>query len=135
MPKASPHGCADPSCAALVPYGVRYCADHAAAQDAAAAAQTRDYDRARGTATQRGYGAQWRKRRDLFLDLYPLCGMRPDGRAPVLSHCHDDGRLTPAYQVDHVVPHRGDPALFWDEQGNWQALCQDCGIRKTRAGL
>jgi 5-methylcytosine-specific restriction protein A len=24
--------------------------------------------------------------------------------------------------VDHIRPHMGDPALFWDE-GNWQALC------------
>lgn len=27
--------------------------------------------------------------------------------------------------ADHVVPHRGDEALFWD-RGNLQCLCQRC---------
>lgn len=27
--------------------------------------------------------------------------------------------------VDHVIPHRGDDVLFWDES-NWQALCKSC---------
>ena len=27
--------------------------------------------------------------------------------------------------VDHVIPHRGDWRLFWDES-NWQALCKHC---------
>lgn len=27
--------------------------------------------------------------------------------------------------VDHIVPHRGDPVLFWDER-NWQPLCKRC---------
>ncbi len=27
--------------------------------------------------------------------------------------------------ADHVVPHRGDEALFWD-RGNLQCLCKDC---------
>ena len=68
--------------------------------------------------------------------------MRPDDQVPVMSQCFLDrqatnGRrgLTPATQTDHVVPHRGDPTLFWDEQGNWQALCRSCGARKSQAGL
>ncbi|WP_349253802.1 HNH endonuclease signature motif containing protein [Bradyrhizobium sp. CB2312] len=28
----------------------------------------------------------------------------------------------PAVVVDHIKPHRGDRALFWDK-GNWQPLC------------
>ncbi|WP_314945899.1 hypothetical protein [Bradyrhizobium cosmicum] len=28
----------------------------------------------------------------------------------------------PAVVVDHVKPHRGDRALFWDKR-NWQPLC------------
>ena len=131
MPQASRHPCADPSCAALIPYGVRYCATHTPARTDT----DRAYDSKRGTATARGYGPRWRERRLLFLERYPLCGMRPGGRAPVRSRCFDDGRPTPAEQVDHVIPHRGDPTLFWDEQGNWQALCRSCGIGKTAAGL
>lgn len=32
--------------------------------------------------------------------------------------------------VDHIVPHRGDDRLFWDEE-NWQALCKNCHDSKT----
>lgn len=32
--------------------------------------------------------------------------------------------------VDHIVPHRGDEKLFWDES-NWQALCKRCHDSKT----
>lgn len=36
--------------------------------------------------------------------------------------CQAYGRVTVAEVVDHVTPHKGDQALFWD-RGNWQALC------------
>ena len=39
--------------------------------------------------------------------------------------CEQLGTLTPANVVDHIVPHKGDQALFWD-RGNWQALCGHC---------
>jgi 5-methylcytosine-specific restriction protein A len=32
--------------------------------------------------------------------------------------------------VDHIIPHRGDQALFWDEE-NWQPLCLVCHNAKT----
>lgn len=32
------------------------------------------------------------------------------------------GVAAPARQVDHIVPHKSDPLLFWD-QGNWQGAC------------
>ncbi|MGN0150610.1 MAG: HNH endonuclease, partial [Clostridia bacterium] len=32
--------------------------------------------------------------------------------------------------VDHIVPHRGDERLMWDEN-NWQALCKPCHDNKT----
>jgi 5-methylcytosine-specific restriction protein A len=60
--------------------------------------------------------------------------MRPDGKRPVMSECFDAGIVTPAYQVDHVVPVSQRPDLFWDE-ANHQALCQSCGARKSQAGL
>jgi 5-methylcytosine-specific restriction protein A len=52
-----------------------------------------------------------------------------------MSRCHDEGRVTVATLVDHVVPHRGDIDLFWDELHNWQSLCAACHARKTTAGL
>jgi 5-methylcytosine-specific restriction protein A len=40
------------------------------------------------------------------------------------------GRITPATVIDHITPHRGDRALFW-QSSNWQALCKPCHDRKT----
>jgi len=51
-----------------------------------------------------------------------------------MSQCFDEGRTTAAQQTDHVVPHRGNQRLFWDE-ANWQSLCHQCGARKSQAGL
>jgi 5-methylcytosine-specific restriction enzyme A len=70
-----------------------------------------------------------------FRAQYPWCGARPDGQRPVMSQCYDLGLTTTAQQVDHVQPHRGDLALFWDEAHNWQSLCAQCGARKSKAGL
>ena len=40
------------------------------------------------------------------------------------------GRIVPATTVDHIIPHRGDLKLFWD-QNNWQSLCTSCHSKKT----
>ena len=41
-------------------------------------------------------------------------------------------RHEPAGILDHIVPHRGMPHLFWD-QDNWQGLCIRChGIKTAR---
>jgi len=77
----------------------------------------------RGTAAARGYDARWREARRLFLQRNPLC-----------QQCLKRGKLTPAIVVDHIVPHRGDQHLFWD-QDNWQALCKHCHDQKTGHGL
>ena len=73
----------------------------------------------------------------MFLAAHPLCGMRPNRQHPVMSQCFDISATTLATVVDHVVPAHGDAEhpLFWDEAGNWQALCAHCHNRKTRAGL
>ena len=77
----------------------------------------------RGNAAARGYDTKWREARKLFLKRNPLC-----------QECLKHGKLTPATVVDHIVPHRGDQYLFWD-QDNWQALCKDCHDKKTGSGL
>ena len=53
---------------------------------------------------------------------------------PLCVECLNMGRTEPATVVDHIVPHRGDLALFWDRRGNWQALCVDHHNRKTGKG-
>ena len=37
--------------------------------------------------------------------------------------CQAEGRVTPAQVTDHIKPHKGDEALFWDVS-NWQSLCK-----------
>ena len=77
-------------------------------------------DKARGTAHERGYTSAWTKARDAYLMHHPLC-----------AQCQLNGMVTAASVVDHIVPHRGDKALFWDSAGNWQPLCKPCHDRKT----
>ena len=84
-----------------------------------AAAVKRELDRLRPSAARRGYGPRWRRARAAFLARHPLC-----------ASCQADGRLVPATVVDHVVPHRGDAALFWSK-ANWQGLCNPCHDAKT----
>lgn len=79
-----------------------------------------EHDAKRGSAASRGYGPEWRRYRIGFLIEHPLCVM-----------CADAGVLTAAALVDHIEPHRGDRALFWDAK-NHQALCYSCHTRKTR---
>ena len=74
------------------------------------------------TTTSRGYGYAWQQARERFLMAHPLC-----------AEClrEDSERTTRATLVDHIIPHRGDKALFWDE-GNWQSLCRPHHDIKTR---
>ena len=109
LPRFPDHPCAHPGCPRLVPRGKKYCDEHA----------TQHPEEIRPAAA-RGYGARWNKARKRFLEKNPLC-----------AECLKAGRYVKATDVDHIVPHRGDPKLFWDE-GNWQALCHRCHSVKTR---
>lgn len=60
------------------------------------------------------YGRKWRKARSAFLKSHPLCII-----------CTRTGTTSVATVVDHITPHKGDLALFWD-QNNWQPLCENC---------
>ncbi|CAK7037189.1 HNH endonuclease signature motif containing protein [Tissierella sp.] len=70
-------------------------------------------------AGQRGYDTRWRRARERFLKANPLC-----------VECLNKDSIVDAMVVDHVVPHRGNDKLFWDET-NWQALCKSCHDKKT----
>ena len=111
MPKHPKRPCRYPGCPNLCESGT-YCPEHSAGSP----------DRLRGSAAERGYDAKWRRARKRFLQHHPLC-----------EKCLSQGTLTPATVVDHIVPHRGDRALFWDEN-NWQPLCKNCHDQKTGSG-
>lgn len=73
----------------------------------------------RATSAKRGYGYRWQQTRKGWLMRHPLC-----------VECLAQGRTEPATDVDHIVPHRGDQALFWDRD-NWQSLCKSHHSAKT----
>lgn len=67
-----------------------------------------------GSANSRGYTYKWQKAREVFLFSNPLC-----------VYCEKIGKVTVANVVDHIIPHKGDQKLFWDQK-NWQPLCKYC---------
>lgn len=128
MPHKPLRACRYPGCPNLCK-GV-YCEEHQKLLDkrwanrgeGAEVVQQKEYDRQRGTAAQRGYDGKWQQARKGFLAKHPLC-----------AECLKNGIYTPATVVDHIVPHRGNKALFWDKN-NWQSLCQYHHNQKTARG-
>ena len=92
-----------------IPKGQKYCDEHIGL-----------HPEENRSASARGYGSRWRRLSKAFLLAHPLC-----------VECAREGRYVKATVVDHIVPHRGDPVLFWD-RGNWQALCHRHHSIKTR---
>jgi len=113
MPRTPKRPCRYAGCPNLCEHGV-YCKEHQ---------RLFGDDTIRGGADARGYDASWCKARTLFLRQHPLC-----------VECRKEGKLTPATVVDHIIPHRGDKALFWDIN-NWQPLCATHHNKKTGSGL
>ena len=113
MPQKPNRPCRYPGCPGLCEQGQVFCKDH----------MEWSGDRLRGGADARGYNAKWKSARLCYLRRHPLCVL-----------CQRKGRLTPATVVDHIVPHRGDEELFWDNK-NWQPLCKSCHDKKTGMGL
>ena len=58
--------------------------------------------------------AGWQALRGQQLRLEPTCRL-----------CRQAGRVTPATVADHVEPHRGDRARFFDSN-NLMSLCATC---------
>lgn len=110
-----PRPCMHPGCPALVRGGNR-CGEHQRDQD-------RRQDTRRGSSAQRGYGAAWQRARKRYLRAHPLC-----------VECEAEGKTVEATVVDHIIPHRGNQELFWDEEGNWQPLCKTHHDQKTGRG-
>ena len=70
-------------------------------------------------AAKRGYNRRCQKARKSYLEAHPLC-----------VQCAKQGKYVRATVVDHIIPHRGDQKLCWD-QNNWQSLCKNCHDKKT----
>lgn len=76
-------------------------------------------DKRRGTATQRGYDAVWRRLRLLQLHKEPLC-----------RFCAQMGRSVEAQAVDHIVSIKEAPHLRL-EPSNLRSLCKRCHDQHT----
>jgi 5-methylcytosine-specific restriction protein A len=65
----------------------------------------------------------------------PVWGLRAVAlrKHPICVICKLAGKVTAATEVDHVIPHRGDPLLFWNVE-NLQGLCGTCHALKTLRG-
>lgn len=108
MPVRAPRLC---GCGMVVPSGARCACE--VKRDAERKAR---FDKTRPTASTRGYNRRWSKESRAFLERCPFCaccGRRLDLDTPR------------AAVVDHITPHKGDDALFWDKT-NWQRLCTPC---------
>ena len=112
MAHKAPRPCRFPGCSKTTTTEDGYCPIHRKLL-------SQKFERTRETAVQRGYSTRWHKARRMFLNAHPLC-----------MRCLLSGTTTPATIVDHIKPHRGDDALFWDES-NWQSLCGTCHRIKT----
>lgn len=108
MPWKPQKPCATPGCGRLT--DGRFC-------DAHEREHHRDHDQKRRAAQpwRAWYNtARWRVLRSWRLSTEPLCRM-----------CRDAGLTTAASVADHIDPHRGDEAKFFDPE-NTQSLCKSC---------
>ena len=108
MPYRPKTPCHHPGCPELVEPGRLYCEKHLPL-----------HPEVTRPAAKRGYNRRWQKARKSYLEAHPLC-----------VQCAKQGKYVRATVVDHIVPHRSDQKLFWD-QNNWQALCKNCHDKKT----
>ncbi len=106
MPYAASRPCSYPGCTTLVRFG--RCLEHMLPEVSYHNPQA-----------ERLYNsAMWRRLRQAQLRQYPWC-----------AECLRANIYTPATDVDHVTPHRGDAMLFFT--GKLQSLCHVCHSRKT----
>lgn len=60
--------------------------------------------------------ARWERKRQALFAAQPLC-----------VKCLEVEEVTIADTADHIIPHRGNPDLFWN--GDLQPLCAACHSR------
>jgi 5-methylcytosine-specific restriction protein A len=101
--------CAEPGCTALV--RAARCDRHR---------RERREQPKRQSPRKAGYSARWDRESKRYREEYPLCEL-----------CLLNGDVRATQAVDHIIPHRGNPVLMWDD-GNWCAICWRCHTWKTR---
>ncbi len=70
-------------------------------------------DKERGSASERGYDANWHKVSEMHLRGFPLC-----------AECEKKGRVTAAILTHHIIPiAKGGAVYDWD---NLESICELC---------
>jgi 5-methylcytosine-specific restriction protein A len=111
MPSRPLRPCCHVGCTELVVKG--YCIKHTP--------EPRQYDKHRGSSSERGYDYRWQRFRDRYLKLNPLC-----------VDCLTQGNIEPAVDVHHIVKlTEGGKRL---EPSNCKPLCHVCHSVRTRRG-
>lgn len=110
MPTKPKRPCAYPHCGKLCDSGC-YCEEHTKIVN-------KEYNRfQRNPASNRRYGRLWRKTRDRYIKLNPLC-----------EQCKKNGKLTQAQEVHHILPLSQGGS---NKEENLMALCKPCHSRIT----
>lgn len=107
MPRRPKKPCAFPGCPNLTES--RHCDEHTKVMNDRYNKYERPYD------SSERYGNAWRHIRNRYIKANPLC-----------EKCLEDGKLTPAKEVHHILPlsHGGT-----HKEDNLMALCKSCHSR------
>lgn len=109
MPRQPKKPCSYPGCPELV--DGRYCEAHQKESHQTYNRYERDPE------SNKRYGRQWRRIRQLYLHQNPLC-----------EQCQAEGRLTAGQEVHHILPlGRGGTNDFT----NLQTLCKPCHSKQS----
>lgn len=110
MPTAPLHPCpGSPSCPHRVRAGM--CPQHSL---------QKEQNRANRDVRKWYYTVRWKRLRQLVI-------------VEQNHRCISCGHAVLELDVDHTIPHRGDPGLFWT-RSNLRAMCHSCHARKTGQG-
>ena len=110
MPRRLKHLCNHAGCPNLTL--TRFCPEHTIDT-------RRRYDAERGSSSKRGYDRTWKRVRLLYIQAHPIC-----------EDCEDQGVITPADLVDHVIPIKeGGSRLSFD---NLRSQCNDHHEKKHK---
>ena len=114
------HYCPKRGCEQLIDISKRYCDKHTKSK----ADDIKQYDRDRGTSTQRGYDSTWAKVRLIKLARDPLCEDCLKLNPPVIE---------PAYEAHHIVKIKDDSSKRLDID-NLLSLCKTHHSMRTFKG-
>lgn len=121
MPTRSKKPCAKPGCPNLAKTGQTYCSEHREDKKKLKRQRDKEYNKKRDLKLRKFYSSgRWRKVRNRYIRKHPLC-----------EYCKEKDEVTPATEVDHVIPVK----VRWDlrlDPENLKSSCHSCHMKKTK---